>query len=177
MTRRSLLQAAGALLAGSALTPNAGWAARVKKKALAGPHSPRAPNEAVFYGKRTIPRGIRSQLIDNNNGLVMHALESGFEGPRRPCVVLLHGFPELAYSWRHQLLPLASAGFHVIAPDLRGCGLTARRPVSFSDSIVPYMMINRVTDVLGLARAMGHERVACVVGHDWGGPTAEWCAR
>lgn len=177
MTRRGLLQAAGALLAGSALTPNAGWAARVEKKALGSPHSPRAPNEAVLYGKRTIPRGIRSRLIDNNNGLVMHALEAGFEGPRRPCVVLLHGFPELAYSWRHQLLPLASAGFHIIAPDLRGYGLSARRPVSFSDSLVPYMVINRVTDVLGLARAMGHERVACVVGHDWGGPTAEWCAR
>ncbi|HJS92145.1 MAG TPA: alpha/beta hydrolase [Steroidobacteraceae bacterium] len=107
----------------------------------------------------------------------MHVLEAGFEEPRRPCIVLLHGFPELAYSFRHQLLPLARAGFHVIAPDLRGYGLTAQRPVSFSDSLVPYMVIDRVTDVLELARAMGHEQVGCVVGHDWGGPTAEWCAR
>jgi pimeloyl-ACP methyl ester carboxylesterase len=141
------------------------------------PQSQRTLNEAVLYGQRTIPKGIRSRLIDNDNGLVMHILEAGFGGPRRPCIVLLHGFPELAYSFRHQLLPLSSAGFHVIAPDLRGYGLTARRPVSFSDSLVPYMVVNRVTDVLGLVRALGHERVACVVGHDWGGPTAEWCAR
>lgn len=92
-------------------------------------------------------------------------------------VVLLHGFPELAYTWRNQLLPLANAGFHVIAPDLRGCGLTAPRPVSFSDSLVPYMVLNRVSDILGLVRAIGYESVACVVGHDWGGPAAAWCAR
>jgi pimeloyl-ACP methyl ester carboxylesterase len=141
------------------------------------PRSPNELNEAVLYGRRTLPKGIRSRLIDNNNGLVMHILEAGFEHPRRPCIVLLHGFPELAYSFRHQLPALSSAGFHVIAPDLRGYGLTAREPVSFSDSLLPYMVVNRVTDVLGLVRATGHERVACVVGHDWGGPTAEWCAR
>jgi pimeloyl-ACP methyl ester carboxylesterase len=116
-------------------------------------------------------------LVDNNNGLVMHILEAGFEKRRRPCIVLLHGFPELAYTWRNQLLPLANAGFHVIAPDLRGYGLTASTPVRFSDSLVPYMVLNRVSDVLGLVRAIGYESVACVVGHDWGGPTAAWCAR
>ena len=177
LTRRGLLQAAGTLLASSVLTPKVGWAARVREQSPTGPQFPRALNEAVLYGQRTLPSGIRSRLIDNNNGLVMHVLEAGFDQPGRPCVVLLHGFPELAYSWRHQLVPLASAGFHVIAPDLRGYGLSTRIPVSFSDSLVPYMVINRVTDVLGLVRAIGHEKVACVVGHDWGGPTAEWCAR
>jgi pimeloyl-ACP methyl ester carboxylesterase len=49
----------------------------------------------------------------------MHVLEAGFAG-ERPCVLLLHGFPELAYSWRKVMLPLASAGFHVVAPDQRG---------------------------------------------------------
>jgi pimeloyl-ACP methyl ester carboxylesterase len=177
LTRRGLLQAAGTLFVGSALAPTIGRAARAGRKAPMSPRSERALNAAVLYGQRTIPKGIRSRLIDNGNGLVMHVLEAGFEEPRRPCIVLLHGFPELAYSFRHQLLPLSSAGFHVIAPDLRGYGLTARGPVSFPDSLVPYMVVNRVTDVLGLVRAMGYERVACVVGHDWGGPTAEWCAR
>jgi pimeloyl-ACP methyl ester carboxylesterase len=91
-------------------------------------------------------------------------------------VVLLHGFPELAYTWRHQLPALAEAGFHAVAPDLRGYGRTASTAVAFDDEIAPYLMLNRVRDVLGLTRAIGHESVACVVGHDWGAPTAQWCA-
>ena len=54
----------------------------------------------------------------------MHVLEAGFEAKGRPCVLLLHGFPELAYSWRKVMLPLAAAGYHVVAPDLRGYGRT-----------------------------------------------------
>lgn len=177
LSRRALLQVAGTLLAGSTLAPKVGLGARLRREVPTSPHGARALNEAVLYGQRTIPSGIRSRLVDNGNGVVLHILEAGFEEARRPCIILLHGFPELAYSWRHQLLPLASAGFHVIAPDLRGYGLSTRVPVSFSDSLVPYMLINRVTDVLGLVRAIGRERVACVVGHDWGGSTAEWCAR
>jgi pimeloyl-ACP methyl ester carboxylesterase len=90
---------------------------------------------------------------------------------------LLHGFPELAYSWRNQLLPLARAGFHVIAPDLRGYGRSAAVPVAFRDDLRPYSVLNRVVDILGLVRALGYEKVAAIVGHDWGGPTAQWCAR
>ena len=133
-------------------------------------------NELVDYGRSTLPTGVRSRHVDTHNGVVLHVLEAGFEVPGRPCVVLLHGFPELAYMWRHQLLPLAQAGYHVIAPDARGYGLSAERPVELGDSLVPYSMLNRVGDVLGLARALGHEKVALVVGHDWGGPTAQWCA-
>jgi pimeloyl-ACP methyl ester carboxylesterase len=177
LTRRRLLQTAGTLLASSPLARGGSWDTGERESYSATQQLPDAVNDAVFYGKRTLPRGIRSRLVDNNNGLVMHILEAGFEEPRRPCVVLLHGFPELAFAWRNQLLPLASAGFHAIAPDLRGYGLTTPRPVSFSDSLLPYMVMNRVTDVLGLVRAIGYESVACVVGHDWGGPTAVWCAR
>lgn len=133
-------------------------------------------NTEVLYGQRTLPVGIRSRRVDNNNGLTMHILEAGFEGPRRPCVVLLHGFPELAYTWRHQLLPLAQAGFHVIAPDLRGYGRSAAAAVTFEDDLLPYACLNRVSDVLGLTRALGHEKVTAVVGHDWGAPIAQWCA-
>ena len=60
-----------------------------------------------------LPDGIRSRLIDNVNGLTMHVLEAGYEDGR-PCLLLLHGFPELAYSWRKVMLPLAAAGFHVL---------------------------------------------------------------
>jgi pimeloyl-ACP methyl ester carboxylesterase len=134
-------------------------------------------NANVDYGKATLPSGIRSRRIDTDNQVVLHILEAGFESPGRPCIVLLHGFPELAYTWRNQMLPLARAGYHVIAPDARGYGLSASQPVTYSDSLVPYSMFNRVSDVLGLVRALGHVNVAMVVGHDWGGPTAQWCAR
>src|SRR5262245_24935062 len=78
------------------------------------------------YGNGTLAAGIRSRLVNNNNGLMVHVLEAGFESTGRPCVLLLHGFPELAYSWRKVLLPLAAAGYHVIAPEMRGYGRTTR---------------------------------------------------
>jgi pimeloyl-ACP methyl ester carboxylesterase len=145
---------------------------------LARPSSanPLPHNPDVEYGKDTLPAGVRSRRVYNNNGVTMHLLEAGFEVPGRRCVVLLHGFPELAYSWRNQLLPLAAAGYHVIAPDLRGYGRSASAPVQYDDDLLPYTGLNRVSDILGLVRALGFERVAAVVGHDWGGPTAAWCA-
>lgn len=132
-------------------------------------------SRSVLYGQDTLPAGIRSRIIDNNNGVKMHILESGFED-QRPCILLLHGFPELAYTWRNQMLPLAQAGYHVIAPDLRGYGRSVTTPVKFEDELLPYSMMNRISDVLGLVRALGIPKVACVVGHDWGGPTAAWAA-
>jgi pimeloyl-ACP methyl ester carboxylesterase len=161
LTRRRILQGIGAAVAHSALTSHAAAAA--------------GENRSVEYGQGTLPPGIRSRRVDNNNGVTLHLLEAGFETPGRPCVVLLHGFPELAYTWRKQLLPLAQAGFHVIAPDLRGYGRSVTTPVAFHDDLLPYSMLNRVTDVLGLVRALGYEKVAAVVGHDWGSPTAAWC--
>ena len=166
ISRRRLLHGAGALLVNSALASTPGI-----------PQPPDiARNDDVEYGKDTLPAGIRSRYVDNNNGLRMHLLEAGFEEPGRPCVVLLHGFPELAYSWRNQLLPLARIGLHVIAPDLRGYGRSAPRPVAFNDDLQPYVLLNRVSDVIGLIRALGYEKVAGVLGHDWGAPTAAWCA-
>src|SRR5689334_3571381 len=76
------------------------------------------------YGNGTIPAGIRSRSIPNVNGLTVHILEAGFDVPDRPAIILMHGFPELAYSWRKVMLPLAAAGYHVIAPDQRGYGRT-----------------------------------------------------
>src|SRR5215469_11265881 len=67
------------------------------------------------YGNGTIPAGIRSRHIANVNGLTVHILEAGFETPGRPAILLMHGFPELAYSWRKIMPVLAAAGYHVIA--------------------------------------------------------------
>lgn len=166
MNRRQILGSAGALLAQTTLP----WTAAQGKSA-------RTENKEVLYGGSTLPAGIRSNRVDTNTGATLHILEAGYERRKAPCVVLLHGFPELAYSWRNQLLPLATAGFHVVVPDLRGYGRSATRPVQYGDDLLPYSMLNRVSDVVGLVRALGYETVAAVIGHDWGGPTAQWCAR
>jgi pimeloyl-ACP methyl ester carboxylesterase len=121
--------------------------------------------------------GIRSRLIPDINGLQMHVLEAGFEyGADRPCLLLLHGFPELAYSWRHIMLPLAAAGFHVIAPDQRGYGRTTGWHAQHDDDPSDYSMPNLVNDMLVLVTALGYKRVASVIGHDFGSPVAAWCS-
>jgi pimeloyl-ACP methyl ester carboxylesterase len=177
VTRRQLLQCVGVLLAHSAVASNLnGTLDRRERAAVAQTPPVGARNENVEYGKETLPAGIRSRYIDNNNGSKMHVLEAGFAEKGRPCVVFLHGFPELGYTWRKQLLPIASAGFHAIAPDLRGYGRSTAGAVAFEDDLLPYTLLNRVADVVGLVRALGYEKVAAVVGHDWGGPTAAWCA-
>jgi pimeloyl-ACP methyl ester carboxylesterase len=110
------------------------------------------------------------------NGITMHALEAGFESPGRPAVLLIHGFPELAYSWRHVMLPLAKAGYHVIAPDQRGYGRSGGTDVTYDQDLAPFSTLNRVRDMMWLINALGHRNVAMVVGHDFGSPVAGWCA-
>ena len=100
-----------------------------------------------------LPHGVRSRFIDGVNGLRMHLLEAG--DPAAPCVMLLHGFPEIAYSWRKILPKLAAAGYHAVAPDLRGYGRIATRPTAFQEDLAPYRMTNRLLDVLGLLSALG----------------------
>src|SRR5215813_8648279 len=128
------------------------------------------------YGNGTLPPGIRSRMVANVNGLTVHALEAGFETPGRSAVLLLHGFPELAYSWRKVMLPLAAAGYHVIAPDQRGYGRTTGWDGSFDADPDPFRMLNMVRDALGLCFALGYREVAAVVGHDAGSPVASWAA-
>ncbi len=123
-----------------------------------------------------LPPGIRSRHIDNHNGLSMRVLEAGFETPGRPCVLLLHGFPELAYSWRKVMLPIAAAGFHVVAPDQRGYGGTTGCDTGYDGDLGGFRMLNLVRDALGLVAALGYRSVAAVVGHDFGSPVAAWCA-
>jgi pimeloyl-ACP methyl ester carboxylesterase len=128
------------------------------------------------YGNSTIPTGIRSRTVANVNGLTVHMLEAGYETSGRPAVLLLHGFPELAYSWRKVMLPLASAGYHVIAPDQRGYGRTTGWDDSYDADPDPFRVLNMVRDAVGLVYALGHRSVAMVVGHDAGAPVASWAA-
>lgn len=127
------------------------------------------------YGTDTLSTEIRARFVPDVNGLRMHVLEAGAD-PDRPCVVLLHGFPEMAYSWRKIIVPLAEAGYHVVAPDQRGFGRTTGWDGSYDGDLASFRMINRVRDVLGLVDALGRDSVAAVIGHDSGSPVAAWCS-
>jgi pimeloyl-ACP methyl ester carboxylesterase len=120
--------------------------------------------------------GIRARFVSDINGLRMHILEAGSPAPDRPAIVLLHGFPELAYSWRKIMPALAAAGFHVIAPDQRGYGRTTGARANYDDDVRPFGILNIVRDAVGLVAALGYRSVACVVGHDFGASIAAWCA-
>ena len=128
------------------------------------------------YPDSWMPDGIRSRFVENINGLRIHLLEAGHEPGDRPVLVLLHGFPELAYSWRKIMLPLANSGYHVIAPDLRGYGRTTGWSSDYETDLTPFRMLNKVRDVMGLIYAYGYDNVDCVIGHDFGSPLAAWCA-
>jgi pimeloyl-ACP methyl ester carboxylesterase len=120
--------------------------------------------------------GIRSRYVENINGLRMHVLEAGFETKGRPCLLLLHGFPELAFSWRKVMPQLASAGYHVIAPDQRGYGRTTGWDADYDGDLASFRLTNLVRDALGLVSAFGHRSVDAVIGHDFGSSVAAWCA-
>ena len=96
------------------------------------------------------------------NGIDLFIREQG----AGPLVVLCHGWPELSYSWRHQIPALAAAGYHVVAPDMRGFG----RSEAPAD-VAAYSIFEIVGDMVALVAALG-ERQAVIVGHDWGAPVA-----
>ena len=123
-----------------------------------------------------LPAGIRSRYVDGINGLRMHVLEAGFETKGRPCILLLHGFPELAFSWRKVMPTLAAAGYHVIAPDQRGYGRTTGWDASYDGDLASFRLTNLVRDALGLVSAFGYRSVDAVIGHDFGSSVAAWCA-
>jgi pimeloyl-ACP methyl ester carboxylesterase len=83
-----------------------------------------------------LPAGIRARFVERVNGLRVHILEAGELG--HPCLLLLHGFPELAYSWRKIMGPMAAAGYHVVAPDLRGYGRTTGWSANYDDDLHPF---------------------------------------
>jgi pimeloyl-ACP methyl ester carboxylesterase len=123
-----------------------------------------------------LPPGIRSRFVENINGLRMHVLEAGYETRGRPCVLLLHGFPELGFSWRKVMPALADAGYHVIAPDQRGYGRTTGWDANCDGDLASFRLLNLVRDALGLVSAFGYRSVDAIVGHDFGSFVAAWCA-
>ena len=98
LTRRRLLQGLAALAPAAIASTSRAQSAAMQATST-GPL-----DEAI------LPRGIRARFVNNGNGIRMHVLEAGFEGERRPVVLLVHGFPELAYSWRKVMAPIAAAG-------------------------------------------------------------------
>lgn len=132
--------------------------------------------QATPYGDAPLDPAIRSRTVEGVNGLALHLLEAGFEGGERPCVLLLHGFPELAYSWRKLMPRLAQAGYRVLAPDQRGYGRTTGWDAGYDCDLGAYGALNLVRDAMGLLQALGIRSVAGVVGHDFGAMVAAWCA-
>jgi pimeloyl-ACP methyl ester carboxylesterase len=126
--------------------------------------------------RAALATGIRSRFVRNINGLDVHVLEAGYGSPGRPLVLLLHGFPELAYSWRNVMLPLAAKGFHVVAPDQRGYGRTTGWDANYDGDLASFRILNAVRDALGLVAALGYRDVALVAGHDFGASVAAWSA-
>ena len=108
---------------------------------------------------------MQTRLIQTD-GLRQHILEAG----TGPLVLLIHGFPELGISWRAQVDALAEAGFHAVAPDMRGYGSTEK-----PEDVAAFSILHLVGDMVDLVRALG-ETSCVVVGHDWGAPVAWHCA-
>ena len=108
---------------------------------------------------------MQTRLI-KTDGLTQQVLEAG----SGPLVLLIHGFPELGVSWRAQVRALADAGYHAVAPDMRGYGGTDKPADTEA-----YSILNLVGDMVDLVRALG-ETECVVVGHDWGAPVAWHCA-
>ncbi len=110
-------------------------------------------------------QAINHRFIETN-GIKMHIAEQG----RGNLVILCHGFPECWYAWRHQISAIAEAGFHVVAPDLRGYGQTDQ-----PKSVEAYNILQLTSDIVGLVHALDHEQ-AMIFGHDQGAPLAWHCA-
>src|SRR5581483_3270504 len=157
LSRRELL--AGASFLGTmALTSAATARAEVTSQAVYGKAGP--------YGGNTLPAGVRVRLVPNVNGLTVNMIEAG--SPGRPLVLLLHGFPNLGYSWRKVMPALAAAGYYAVSPDLRGYGRTTGWDNSFDADFIQFLSLNQVRDQIALVHALGYRTVAMVVGHDTG---------
>lgn len=117
---------------------------------------------------------MNAEFIETPSGLRMHVLSAG--DPGAPALLLLHGFPELAHSWRHVMPRLAASGYRVIAPDQRGYGRTTGGDARYDADLAGFGMPALARDALALLHAVGIERVEAVIGHDFGSPVAAWCA-
>src|SRR5271170_29812 len=150
-SRRDLLGAVSVLLAGAAFAE--------PRKAIAAEPGGAGPQPTSWVDS-TMPE-VTHRMIETN-GIRLHVAEQG-EGP---LIILCHGFPECWYSWRHQLLALAKAGFRAVAPDLRGYGRSDR-----PEEVEKYTLLHYVGDIVGLVDALGAKQ-AVIAGHDIGAAIA-----
>jgi pimeloyl-ACP methyl ester carboxylesterase len=153
-SRRDMLRVAGALTVGAALT-------ELPKAAASEPSG--AGPEPTSWVDSAMPEVTHRMIV--TNGIRLHVAEQG----RGPLIILCHGFPECWYSWRHQLRALAKAGFHAVAPDLRGYGRSDR-----PEEVEKYTILHDIGDIVGLVDALGAEQ-AVIAGHDVGA-TMAWQA-
>ncbi|CAE7015785.1 hypothetical protein CFE70_002721 [Pyrenophora teres f. teres 0-1] len=127
-----------------------------------------------------LPDGIvQNHVHCPSNGLTFHILETGYTPHRdKPLIILCHGYPELAFSWRKIMVPLAEAGYYVVAFDQRGYGRTTGWDKSsfINTNLSQFALTNVVRDVVTLVNAVGYQKVQCIVGHDFGAVTASMCA-
>ena len=163
LTRRGAILAASAAASASLLPAGTARAAIVRTDPATLPPLP-------------LPPGVRSRYVADINGLNFHVLEAGFEDKGKPCILLLHGYPEIAFGWRKVMPRLAAAGFHVLAPDMRGYGRTTGWDDSYESDVFPFRHTNLVRDALGIVAAFGYQSVVGVVGRDAGSPVAAYCA-
>jgi pimeloyl-ACP methyl ester carboxylesterase len=133
-------------------------------------------NKNYGHPDLTLPEGVISDFVDNGNGLRMHVLRSEKMTKDSALVLLMHGFPELAYSWRKIIPPLMDAGYVVVAPDQRGYGETIETQVTYSDDITPYNFANLAKDAVGLINALGYKHAEAIIGHDSGSFVAGTCS-
>ncbi|MBM09799.1 MAG: alpha/beta hydrolase [Magnetovibrio sp.] len=130
-------------------------------------------SKPLLYSPECLTFGIHSYKIDNSNGLEMHILESGESSKT---ILLLHGFPEIAYSWRKIMPMLANHKYRVIAPDLRGFGLTSGWDSRYDCDLSLFRPLNIIRDILGLLTTLQIDRITMVVGHDYGASIAAYAA-
>ncbi len=137
----------------------------------------------VFDFTGRLPAAIDSVVVEDVSGLDVHCLVAGQS--THPLILLLHGFPELAYSWRKVMPELAQSGYFVVAPDLRGYGLTRESRfrgteegwvVSYDSDFSSSSLCRMAGDARNLVAALGYHEVHAVIGHDFGSPVAAVCA-
>ncbi|MEM6661534.1 MAG: alpha/beta hydrolase [Pseudomonadota bacterium] len=121
-----------------------------------------------------LPQGVSSRQVKTDSGLTQHILEAGDR--HRPLLMLMHGFPELAFSWRRIMVPLADAGYWVVAPDHRGTGRTEGWEDGYDCDLHAFAFPSLVRDNVALVRALGRKKTHAMIGHDFGAPLTAWTA-
>lgn len=145
---------------------------------FSSPTNTSMPSSHTHLPPLDLPQGITSNYVETSE-LTYHTLEAGYDASRsKPLILCLHGFPELAYSWRKIMPLLAARGFYVVAYDQRGYGRTTgwdARPYDEVD-LSTFSFTSLVTDAVRLVSALGYTEVKCLLGHDFGGVGAAMCA-